>query len=173
LRPIGPRQSPRLEGAKSQEIRKVNGVIGEIAQTGNLLALNALIEAARAGEAGSGFTVVAEEVKRLATRTSTATEEVTSRTHAVGEDIEQVSSAIQQFQDIVRQIETIQNQLTSTIETQATDLHGGIGQRSRRCYSDSESAEYLCLPHRAVTPLGSQQRPKYRIGRVNRRRYKR
>lgn len=114
-------QMSRL-GTRSQEIRKVNNVINEIAQTSNLLALNAMIEAARAGEVGSGFTVVAEEVKRLATRTSTATEDVTRETQAIGEDIGQVASALQHFQEIIQQIQVIQNQLTSTIEAQTTDL---------------------------------------------------
>ena len=109
-------------GARSQEIRKVNTVISEIAQTSNLLALNAMIEAARAGEVGSGFTVVAEEVKRLASRTSTATEDVAKQTQAIGEDISQVASAVQHFQEIIQQIERIQNQLSAAIEAQTTDL---------------------------------------------------
>jgi PAS domain S-box-containing protein len=108
-------------GTRSLEIRKVNGVISEIAQTSNLLALNAMIEAARAGEVGAGFTVVAEEVKRLANRTATATENVAQQTHAIGEDIAQVASAVQHFQEIIQHIEVIQNQLTSTIESQTTD----------------------------------------------------
>ena len=109
-------------GTRSQEIRKVNTVISEIAQTSNLLALNAMIEAARAGDVGSGFTVVAEEVKRLASRTSTATEDVAKQTHAIGEDISQVASAVQHFQEIIQQIQLIQDQLTAAIEAQTTDL---------------------------------------------------
>jgi PAS domain S-box-containing protein len=109
-------------GAKSQEIRKVNDVINEIARTSNLLSLNAMIEAARAGEVGSGFMVVAEEVKRLANRTSTATEDVAQQTQAIAEDIGEVASAIQQFQEIIQQVEVIQSQLTSTIERQTADL---------------------------------------------------
>lgn len=109
-------------GTRSRDIRKVNNVINEIAMTSNLLALNAMIEAARAGELGAGFTVVAEEVKRLANRTHTATEDVAQQTQAIGEDIAHVASAVQEFQAIIQQIETIQNQLTSTIEAQTTDL---------------------------------------------------
>ncbi len=111
-----------LLGTRSQEIRKVNGVINEIAFTSNLLALNAMIEAARAGELGSGFTVVAEEVKRLANRTSTATEDVKRETHAIGEDIAQVAFAMQQFQEIIQQIEGIQGKLTAMIETQTIEI---------------------------------------------------
>jgi methyl-accepting chemotaxis protein len=71
---------------------------------------------------GAGFTVVAEEVKRLANRTATATEDVAQQTHAIGEDIGQVAAVVQHFQEIIQQVEVIQNQLTSTIESQATDF---------------------------------------------------
>ncbi len=105
-------------GISSAEIQHVVDLISSIAEQTNLLALNATIEAARAGEAGSGFAVVAHEVKELAQETAKATDSIRRTVGAIQDDTAAAVAAITEIAAIISQVNESQASIASAVEEQ-------------------------------------------------------
>jgi methyl-accepting chemotaxis protein len=119
-------------GSSSQQIDEVVKVINDIAEQTNLLALNATIEAARAGESGRGFSVVATEVKDLASETARATGEIAGRVAAIQRDTAAAVDANQRINAIIERISEYQNNIAAAIEEQSITT-----AEIARCASDA------------------------------------
>ncbi|OGR19121.1 MAG: chemotaxis protein [Desulfobacterales bacterium GWB2_56_26] len=125
-------------GASADAISKVTETITEISEQTNLLALNATIEAARAGEAGKGFAVVANEIKELAKQTAMATQDIKTKIDDVQKtttgtirDIEEITTVINNVNEIVATITTAvgeQSKATEEIASNINQAAGGLGE---------------------------------------------
>ena len=118
-------------GESSQEIGEIVDLISDITEQTNVLALNAAIQAASAGEAGRGFSVVAEEVQRLAERSAEATKQISALVKTIQNDTNDAVSAMEKSTmgvvegaklseaagQSLQEIEQVSNQLATLISS--------------------------------------------------------
>lgn len=136
----------RLE-SKAKDINSIVSIVSEISEQTNLLALNASIEAARAGEAGRGFSVVAEEVRKLAEQTKSAVEEINTNLAQFVQDIGILVNQIESQYGVLQgetinleKVRGISYEATKSVETVSSSMIETINELNKE--ADSIAAIY-------------------------------
>lgn len=146
-------------GESSQEIGDIVGLIDDIAEQTNILALNAAIQASMAGDAGRGFAVVADEVQRLAERSSAATKQIETLVKAIQNDTnEAVISMEQTTSEVVRGAKLAENAgiALEEIETVSQALARLIQSISSAARQQASTAAHISKTMDVIQEITSQ-----------------
>ena len=133
-------------GESSQEIGEITELISDITEQTNVLALNAAIQAASAGEAGRGFSVVAEEVQRLAERSGDATRQIAALVKTIQTDTQDAVGAMERStQGVVEgtRLSDAAGTALGEIDRVSRQLAELIGQISNQALSEAKSANVV------------------------------
>lgn len=146
-------------GESSQEISEIVELISDITEQTNILALNAAIQAASAGEAGRGFTVVAEEVQRLAERSSEATKQISAIVKTIQTDTNSAVVAMEKSTEGVvegARLSDAAGKALTEIETVSNDLARLIRSISSATVAQTEVAAVVTRNMQQIQSITSQ-----------------